>query len=200
MIFPFIDLFGDPDVISGNCFFFHALHVLNFLLFLQSIFNSEPSSDLEVRIENLNDHFTNSIYRNVCRSLFEKDKLLFSFTLCVGILKGQWVKHFNSIQFTSLLPAEPGLDPIECAYFWSIFWFVSEEETNQWYRTLQLCFQGQDRWHRLAVPADRWNRTWQSFPKPGPRLDVREVVVRDRACIEPAQPQRVPRACVCYPM
>ncbi|RMX56942.1 hypothetical protein pdam_00011068, partial [Pocillopora damicornis] len=57
-------------------------------LYLQSILNSEPSSDLGRRILNLNDHFTYSIYRNVCRSLFEKDKLLFSFLLCIGILKG----------------------------------------------------------------------------------------------------------------
>ncbi|XP_074648811.1 dynein axonemal heavy chain 3-like [Tubulanus polymorphus] len=58
-------------------------------LYLQSIINSTPSSDLEERIENLNEHFTLSIYRNVCRSLFEKDKLLFSFILCVGIMTGQ---------------------------------------------------------------------------------------------------------------
>ena len=58
-------------------------------LWTQSIINSVKSDDVEERIRNLNSHFTTSIYRNVCRSLFEKDKLLFSFILDVGILKGK---------------------------------------------------------------------------------------------------------------
>uniref|UniRef100_A0A665WGL3 Dynein axonemal heavy chain 3 n=1 Tax=Echeneis naucrates TaxID=173247 RepID=A0A665WGL3_ECHNA len=58
-------------------------------LYLYSIANSVKSDDVEERINNIVEHFTLCIYNNVCRSLFEKDKLLFSLLLTVSIMQGK---------------------------------------------------------------------------------------------------------------
>uniref|UniRef100_A0A7N6BTR8 Dynein axonemal heavy chain 7 n=1 Tax=Anabas testudineus TaxID=64144 RepID=A0A7N6BTR8_ANATE len=58
-------------------------------LYVYSIAESVKSEDLAERIANVVGHFTLSIYNNVCRSLFEKDKLLFSLLLTVGIMQGK---------------------------------------------------------------------------------------------------------------
>jgi len=48
---------------------------------------SAPTNpSIEIRLKNINNYFTLLLYENVCRSLFEKHKLLFSLMLCQRIL------------------------------------------------------------------------------------------------------------------
>lgn len=45
--------------------------------------------NLKKRIVNINRYLTFSLYSNVCRSLFEKHKLMFAFLLCVRIMMNE---------------------------------------------------------------------------------------------------------------
>ncbi|KAK2534325.1 hypothetical protein Q9233_004169 [Columba guinea] len=55
-------------------------------IFLMGISNSKKADAVKDRIENINNYITFSLYSNVCRSLFEKHKLMFAFLVCVRIL------------------------------------------------------------------------------------------------------------------
>jgi dynein heavy chain len=68
-------------------------------LFVFSIGRAEKSSILATRLSNLNDTFTYVLYQNVCRSLFEKDKLLFAFLLTVKILVGDGVINTAELRY-----------------------------------------------------------------------------------------------------
>lgn len=68
-------------------------------LFVMTIKRAPPSESLEERLATLKTHFTRSIYRNVCRSLFEKDKLVFSLVLTIGLLRAKNEINEESLTF-----------------------------------------------------------------------------------------------------
>lgn len=59
--------------------------LIRFLLNRSDYQKSCTSADtVEERIKNINEYNTFSLYSNVCRSLFERHKLMFAFLLCVS--------------------------------------------------------------------------------------------------------------------
>ncbi|XP_054630913.1 dynein axonemal heavy chain 7-like [Dunckerocampus dactyliophorus] len=68
-------------------------------LYTNSIQDSKKSKILEKRVMYLIDYFTYNLFCNVCRSLFEKDKLLFSFLLCCNLLLAKEEIEYNDLIF-----------------------------------------------------------------------------------------------------
>lgn len=72
-------------------------------IFINAIAKSAKSNDLEKRLHALNDYLTHSLFLNICRSLFEKHKLLFSFLLAVRILQGADPPEIDDAELRFLL-------------------------------------------------------------------------------------------------
>ena len=79
-------------------------------LFELGIDNAPNSGGLEERLVSLNEYFTYSLYQNVCRSLFEKHKLLFSFILTMRVLDGY--KQIDLNEWRYMLTGPSGTIPI----------------------------------------------------------------------------------------
>lgn len=83
-------------------------------LFVMGIENAPASNDLNERLDNLNSYFTYSLYENVCRSLFEKHKLLFSLMLTAKILFGD--KKIDEVEWRYFLAGPLGTHTIAISH------------------------------------------------------------------------------------
>ena len=76
-------------------------------LFVRSIQASEKHENLPTRLGIINDHFTYALYQNICRSLFERHKLLFAFLLDARIMLSR--HQLSADQYTFLLTGGVGI-------------------------------------------------------------------------------------------
>jgi len=53
------------------------------------------------RLKHVKDYFLYSLYKNICISLFEKDKLLFSFTMCIKLI--EFMGNLNEVEYKFFL-------------------------------------------------------------------------------------------------
>ncbi|XP_026333708.1 dynein heavy chain 1, axonemal-like isoform X2 [Hyposmocoma kahamanoa] len=68
-------------------------------LFIRAMAETEPNEDIIERVETIIHHFTFILYSNVCRSLFERHKLLFAFLMCVRILLDKGTIKLSEFNF-----------------------------------------------------------------------------------------------------
>ncbi|KAL7295896.1 hypothetical protein TKK_0010939 [Trichogramma kaykai] len=77
-------------------------------LFELAIDNTEQTEEIDARIADLKKYFTRSLFDNVCRSLFEKDKLLFSFLLVINLIRN--LGKLSHVLWMFILTGGVGLD------------------------------------------------------------------------------------------
>ncbi|XP_025190774.1 dynein heavy chain 7, axonemal [Melanaphis sacchari] len=77
-------------------------------IFIMTIETANKSKIIRIRLDALKETFTYNLYANVCRSLFEKDKMLFSFIMCTTVMLAE--KKIDKQELMFLLIDSIGLE------------------------------------------------------------------------------------------
>ncbi|XP_017769725.1 PREDICTED: dynein heavy chain 7, axonemal-like [Nicrophorus vespilloides] len=135
-------------------------------LFRSAIDNTEHVEDVNERLNILQTYFTYSLYVNICRSLFEKDKLLFSLLLNINLMKSR--NQIDASEWMFLLTGGVGLDNPNIN---PSSWLVSKswdelcrlDEYPSFNGILEHFTNRQDQWRQLFDAPEPHN-----FPLPDP--------------------------------
>ena len=132
-------------------------------LFIFCIDNSKNSKDLDGRLNNLKTFTTTHMYKQVCRGLFQRHTLTFSFLICCSILKE--AKKISPAEFSMMIRGAVGEEveqamPENCTLLplqWSTLMLLEKK--------LPKAFKGfiED----VQGSADNWKQwyEWSSDPK-----------------------------------
>lgn len=135
-------------------------------LFVQAILNSEKSNDVDKRIENLRDYFTYSLYSTICRSLFKKDKNIFSFLLCVSLMKDKGElsnEEWNFFLTTGLLDVPMPPNPAPSWLQDKVWATIGRATSLSVFKNLPLHIQaGIEQWRAFYESPEPYN-----YPLPG---------------------------------
>ncbi|KAL0879698.1 hypothetical protein ABMA27_003413, partial [Loxostege sticticalis] len=136
-------------------------------LFIRSMAETEPNEDIMERVDTIIEHFTFLLYVNVCRSLFERHKLLFAFLLCARILLDRGV--IRLIEFNFLLNGakiEQELENPEPKWISERMWLDMQQLASipTMKQFVLEDFHAQIKFFRTYY--DAWNPHKLPFPKP----------------------------------
>eukprot|EP00931_Biecheleriopsis_adriatica_P059470 TRINITY_DN3558_c0_g1_i1.p1 TRINITY_DN3558_c0_g1~~TRINITY_DN3558_c0_g1_i1.p1 ORF type:complete len:4293 (+),score=1112.20 TRINITY_DN3558_c0_g1_i1:173-13051(+) len=143
-------------------------------LFKAAIDKSEASTDIAKRIAILNEFFMEMLYKNICRSLFEKHKLLFSFLLTMRLQMTMGEVAMSDYRFLltgGTAMEEPPPKPADWIpdRFWLEIFKLSRVDEK--YSNLQVKFEQEiDQWKAVYDSADPMQALTDLAKKP-PAMD-----------------------------
>lgn len=149
-------------------------------LYKSAIDNTERVEEVNQRLIDLQKFFTYSLYVNICRSLFEKDKILFSLLLVVNLLKSK--NEIEISEWMFLLTGGVGLEnphPNPCP------WMIKKS----WDEICRLDDLPNFKYHRKPILFDQ---SYNNFVCRGLMKHVRDNSDKWKVIFDSGEPQHVP--------